>query len=100
MQWEGRRESGNVEDRRGMGGMRLGLPFGGGIGGLALLLLILWVTGTNPRLLLNMTTSAPPKKTGRTTGGPRKEPPAPVLSGGAGRNPDPRRHVPHQQGPG
>jgi predicted metalloprotease len=50
MRWEGRAESGNVEDRRGMGrgGMRMGLPVGGGIGGLVVLLLVSALTGTNP----------------------------------------------------
>jgi predicted metalloprotease len=55
MKWEGRSESGNVEDRRGMGGggMRLGLPVGGGIGGLVLLLIFSALTGTNPLDLVN-----------------------------------------------
>ena len=50
MRWEGRAESGNVEDRRGMGGggMRMGLPVGGGIGGVVLLLIVSALTGTNP----------------------------------------------------
>src|SRR5262245_52110625 len=51
MRWEGRSESGNVEDRRGMGGgggMRMGLPVGGGIGGVVLLLVVSALTGTNP----------------------------------------------------
>jgi predicted metalloprotease len=50
MRWEGRAESGNVQDRRGMrgGGMRMGLPVGGGIGGVVLLLLVSALTGQNP----------------------------------------------------
>jgi predicted metalloprotease len=50
MRWEGRAESGNVEDRRGAGGggMRMGLPVGGGIGGIVLLLVVSALTGTNP----------------------------------------------------
>ena len=49
MRWEGRGESGNVEDRRGSGGgLRMGLPVGGGIGGLVLLLLVSALTGQNP----------------------------------------------------
>lgn len=47
MKWEGRRGSGNIEDRRGMG-MGVGLPLGGGIGGVVLLLIISVLTGTNP----------------------------------------------------
>ena len=50
MRWEGRQESGNIEDRRGAGGggMRMGLPVGGGIGGIVLLLLVSALTGQNP----------------------------------------------------
>ena len=50
MKWEGRGESGNIEDRRGAGGggMRMGLPVGGGIGGVVLLLLFSALTGQNP----------------------------------------------------
>jgi uncharacterized protein len=51
MQWQGRRESSNVEDRRGMSGpVRLG---GGlGLGGLLLLLAISYFTGQNPAELI------------------------------------------------
>ncbi len=50
MRWMGRRESGNVEDRRGMGG---GLAIGGGITGIIALLFTL-LTGQNPLELLGM----------------------------------------------
>jgi predicted metalloprotease len=58
MRWEGRSESGNVEDRRGMrgGGMRMGLPVGGGIGGLVLLLVFSALTGQNPLDLIGGST--------------------------------------------
>jgi predicted metalloprotease len=61
MKWQGRRESGNVEDRRGAG-MRMGV--GGGIGGVVLLLLISLFTGENPADLISAldesgTSSAP-----------------------------------------
>ena len=51
MQWQGRRESSNVEDRRGMSGpVRVG---GGlGLGGLLLLLAISYFTGQNPADML------------------------------------------------
>ena len=45
MKWQGRRGSTNIEDRRGM---RMGLPIGGGIGGIVLLLLYSALTGQNP----------------------------------------------------
>ncbi len=51
MKWQGRRESSNVEDRRGVsGGMRAG---GLGIGGLVLLLVVSYFTGQNPADLLS-----------------------------------------------
>jgi predicted metalloprotease len=53
MEWQGRRESNNVEDRRGMGMGGVGLPLGGGIGGILLLLAIAWITGTNPLDLIS-----------------------------------------------
>ena len=52
MRWEGQRESGNVEDRRGMGPARIG---GGlGIGGIVLVLAVSYFTGINPLTLINM----------------------------------------------
>ena len=52
MRWQGRQGSSNIEDRRGMG---IGLPVGGGIGGLVLLLLFSALTGTNPLDLISST---------------------------------------------
>ncbi|HEY3158435.1 MAG TPA: neutral zinc metallopeptidase [Vicinamibacterales bacterium] len=78
MQWQGRRESGNIEDRRGMGGMGVGLPLGGGVGGLVLLLLISWLTGTNPLDLIS--TSVPQDQTVGTTGVREKDPQAQFIS--------------------
>jgi uncharacterized protein len=48
MRWRGLPESGNVEDRRGMGGRGMALPVGGGIGGIVLLLVLSALTGQNP----------------------------------------------------
>jgi len=67
MLWKGRRQSGYIEDRRGMGGgMRfpgggLGGGFGGGrmrggglgIGGIVILFIIAWALGINPLALLS-----------------------------------------------
>jgi predicted metalloprotease len=52
MRWKGREGSENVEDRRGTGGGRR-LAMGGGLGGLAVLLLFV-LLGGDPRQLLNM----------------------------------------------
>ena len=51
MRWEGQRESGNVEDRRGMGPARVG---GLGLGGIVLVLAVSYFTGINPLTLINM----------------------------------------------
>ena len=63
MKWQGRAGSGNIEDRRGMG---MGVPIGGGIGGLVLLLLISALTGTNPVDLINGGEPAPTGSVGTT----------------------------------
>jgi predicted metalloprotease len=54
MRIEGQRESGNIEDRRGMGPARMGGRGGLGIGGIVLVLAISYFTGTNPLTILNM----------------------------------------------
>jgi predicted metalloprotease len=56
MRWQGRSGSSNIEDRRGMG---IGLPVGGGIGGLVLLLLFSALTGTNPLDIINSSSPEP-----------------------------------------
>ena len=69
MEWRGRRQSSNVEDRRGAGGrspfgrggMRIPVGRGGvrragggiGIGGIILILIISWILGINPLTLLS-----------------------------------------------
>lgn len=62
MKWEGREGSGNIEDRRGMGGR--GLAMGGGIGGLVLVLLLSALTGRSPTDFIN--TTSEPADTGTT----------------------------------
>ena len=54
MEWKGRRGSRNVEDRRGMGGKTL---VGGGIGGIVIVLLVMFLGGDPGDLLNNMATS-------------------------------------------
>lgn len=46
MLWQGRRESTNVEDRRGISGRHV--AFGGGIGGVIIILIISLILGKNP----------------------------------------------------
>ncbi len=67
MKWQDRQGSDNIEDRRGrrMGGV--GLPIGGGIGGIVVILLISALTGTNPLELLGTLgggATAPVEETG------------------------------------
>src|SRR5690348_14161718 len=75
MKWQGRQGSGNIEDRRGMG---VGLPVGGGIGGLVLILLFSALTGTNP--LDYIGTSSSDSGSVGTTGVKDDDPQAQFLS--------------------
>lgn len=54
MQWRGRRQSGNVDDQRGSGGGRGmgGLPIKGGLGLVAIIIVLSLITGQNPLTLL------------------------------------------------
>lgn len=54
MQWRGRRQSGNVDDQRGSGGGRGmgGLPIKGGLGLVAIMIVLSLITGQNPLSLL------------------------------------------------
>ena len=51
MRWQDQRESGNIEDRRGMTPAR---GAGIGLGGIVLVLAVSFMTGTNPLQILNM----------------------------------------------
>src|SRR4051812_48449821 len=51
MKWTGRRESSNVEDRRGMGGKTM---IGGGLGGIVIVLLFSLLGGNPGDLISNM----------------------------------------------
>ncbi|HPH47546.1 MAG TPA: neutral zinc metallopeptidase, partial [Chryseolinea sp.] len=52
MQWRGRRQSGNVDDQRGSGGGGGGMAFKGGIGTIAIIVVISLILGKNPLTLL------------------------------------------------
>jgi uncharacterized protein len=78
MRWQGRTGSGNIEDRRGMG---VGLPVGGGIGGLVLLLLFSALTGQNPLDMINSDGPAPgADQTVGTSGAGTDDPQAQFVS--------------------
>ncbi|MCK8782850.1 zinc metallopeptidase [Roseomonas sp. NAR14] len=91
MRLEGERESGNVEDRRGAGGFSRGgiVPIGGGLGGLAILLIALFL-GVDPRVLLPGDEPAP-----QTQQVDRRAPPgsAPGQQQGGGTEDPARRFV-------
>jgi len=74
MRWRGRAGSSNIEDRRGMG---MGLPIGGGIGGLVLLLLFSALTGQNPADLID---SGPSEDQTVGTSGTADDPEAQFVS--------------------
>lgn len=58
MQWRNRRQSTNVEDRRGLGGK--GLAIGGGGIGTVVLLLAVFLCGGDPQALLDQVLNNPP----------------------------------------
>jgi len=57
MLWKGRRESDNIEDRRGIGGG--GIAIGGGLGGIVILIIAL-LLGADPRRLLEQMPTTDP----------------------------------------
>ncbi len=61
MRWEGRRQSGNIEDRRGMRVSRGGLV-GGGLGTLAIALIVMFLGG-DPTAVLQQAGNAPVQTT-------------------------------------
>jgi uncharacterized protein len=76
MRWQGRPGSSNIEDRRGRG---IGLPVGGGIGGLIIVLLLSALTGTNPIDLINGGESADEEAVG-TSGVGKADPQSQFVS--------------------
>ena len=81
MRWQGRRESSEVEDRRGSGVGGRGLKIGGGLGGGAILVVIVisLLTGQNPLELLGSLDTGPAiprEEVGPTTGAPGQARPA------------------------
>jgi len=72
MRWEGRRQSTNVEDRRGQGGGRRGVALGGGLGTLAVVVVML-LMGVDPSQLLDMTGQAPVSESSEVTQSPEAQ---------------------------
>jgi len=66
MRWQGRRQSGNVEDRRGIGGKQIAV--GGGLGGLVVVVLLLLLGGNPDEVIQTLQTdgTSSPSATGRS----------------------------------
>jgi predicted metalloprotease len=78
-------------------GMGVGLPLGGGLGGLLLLLLIAWLTGMNPLELIS-TSSIPQSQTTGTTGVREDDPQAKFIAVVLGDTEDTWREIFRQHG--
>jgi predicted metalloprotease len=65
MRWQGRRQSGNVEDRRGIGGKQIAV--GGGLGGLVVVVLLLLLGGNPDEVMQTLQTdgTGAPASSGR-----------------------------------
>ena len=97
MRWESGRRSTNIEDRRGLGGGAM--IGGGGIGMLILVLIISFITGTNPLELLQQTQTTEVPGESVPTGAPAPDDPqAQMVSAVLGSTEDVWRQLFAQQG--
>ena len=87
MKWEGNRQSGNVEDRRGQGGGGLGGMLGGrsiGIGTIVLALVGSMIFGVNPLTIINILSggggTAPVTQSAPAPAPPKEDPVAAFVS--------------------
>jgi predicted metalloprotease len=96
MRWETGRRSTNVEDRRGMGGA--GMIGGGGIGMLILVLIVSFITGTNPLELLQQVPDTPAGQTGPAGPPPANDEQAQMVSAVLGDTEDTWRQIFAQNG--
>lgn len=77
MKWEGREQSSNVEDRRGMGMAAGGLAVGGGLGTLVLILIMMFL-GANPAQLMEQVGEQKPQSSTQTKIDPAQDRDAPL----------------------
>jgi predicted metalloprotease len=77
MKWEGREQSSNVEDRRGMGMAAGGLAVGGGLGTLVLILIMMFL-GANPAQLMEQVGEQKPISAKQTKIDPAQDRDAPL----------------------
>ena len=79
MRWQGRRQSTNVQDRRGMGGVAM--AGGGGIGMLILVLIISFISGQNPLdLMQQVEQAAPAGESAPAEGAPPDDPQGQMIA--------------------
>lgn len=77
MKWEGREQSSNVEDRRGMSMAAGGIAVGGGLGTLVLILIMTFL-GANPAQLMEQVGEQKPKSSTQTKIDPAQDRDAPL----------------------
>lgn len=77
MKWEGREQSSNVEDRRGIGMAAGGLAVGGGLGTLVLILIMMFL-GANPAQLMEQVGEQKPQSSTQTKIDPAQDRDAPL----------------------
>ena len=77
MKWEGREQSSNVEDRRGMSMAAGGLAVGGGLGTIVLILIMTFL-GANPAQLMEQVGEQKPKSSTQTKIDPAQDRDAPL----------------------
>jgi hypothetical protein len=78
MKWKGREGSGNIEDRRGMSTRRM--AFGGGIGTIVVLLIVLLLGGDPVKLLDSMQHGGPATEAGQVATTPEEDEMAQFVS--------------------
>ncbi len=78
MRWEGREQSTNVEDRRGMAMAAGGLIGGGGIGTIVLMLIMMFL-GANPQQLMEQVGQQQEQDATRVRLAPENDPDAPLV---------------------
>jgi uncharacterized protein len=77
MRWEGREQSSNVEDRRGMGAAAGGIAIGGGLGTM-LLIVIMTFLGANPAQLMEQVGQQQPQDSTQAPINPEEDTDAPL----------------------
>lgn len=78
MRWEGREQSSNVEDRRGMSMAAGGVAMGGGLGTMVLIFILTFLLGGNPAQLMEQVGEQQPQSTNQAPINPEDDRDAPL----------------------